>query len=346
MKSKFSIMAVLAALTGLLSAFAMSAQAAWLSPNQVHINVPLSRIAVEAFSRGNFVGPALFPIVGVDKQSNIYYKMDKSSWLRGPRSTLRAPKTAPRRVEFDISSDTYFAHNYALAGDNAFETLANADNPIALRERTTTKVVEDLLLDLELRIKNKVTSISNIGSGVALTGGNKWSDYLNSDPIADVTTGQAFMRSQTGLLPNAMVFDWDTKKTLKRHPVLLDLFRYTEGGLVTDAQMLAAFSMEGARVLESQGIYNASDEGESDDIQNVWGNNFLLARVEPGAPSLRTATFGLGFRWTPEGVPAPMQTRVYDDPDPGKKVEIVEVGYYQDEKIVAPQLAYLVGNTL
>jgi len=343
---KFSIMAVLASFVGLIATYALNAQASWLTPNQVHINVPLSRIAVEAFTRGPFIGPQLFPIVGVDKQSNIYYVLDKGSWLRGPRSTLRAPKTAPRRVDFDITSDTYFCHNFALAGDNAFETLANADNPIALRERTTTKVVEDLMLDLELRIRNKVTSISNIGSGVALTGGNKWSDYLNSDPIADITTGQAFMRSQTGLLPNTILMDWDTMKVLKRHPVLLDLFRYTEGGLVTNNQMLAAFSMEGGRQLVSQGIFNNGEEGAANSIVNIWGNNTLLAYVDTGAPSLRTATFGLGFRWTPEGIPAPMQTRVYDDPDPGKKMEVVEVGYYQDEKVVSRELAYLVGNTL
>ena len=41
-----------------------------------------------------------------------------------------------------------------------------------------------------------------------------------------------------------------------------------------------------------------------------------------------------------------MQASVYMDPDPGKKSEIVEVGYYQDEKIVARDLAYLIGATL
>jgi hypothetical protein len=329
---------------GLVAAFTARAQASWLTPGQVHINVPLSRVAVEAFRRGNFIGPRLFPVVGVGKQSDIYYTISRDSWLRAPISTLRAPKTAPRRVEFDISSDTYFAHNYALAGDNAFETLANADDPISLRERTTTKVVEDLMLDLELRIKNKVTSISNIGSGVLLSGSSKFSDYLNSDPISAVNTGVAFIRSQTGIVPNTMLMDWDTRKVLRRHPALLDLYKYTVGGQITDGQLREAFDVP--NLLISDAIYNAAVEGDTASIVNVWGNNLLLAYVEPGAPSLRTATFGLGFRWTPDGIPAPMQTRVYDDPDPGKKVEVVEVGYYQDEKVVAPQLAYLIGDTL
>jgi hypothetical protein len=344
MKMLILAVAAIAGCIPLIQGYTAKFLASWLTPQQVHINVPLSRIAVEAYNAGNFVAPALFPVVGVDKQSNIYYTINKDTWLRAVGTTLRAPKTAPRRVEFDVSSDTYFAHNYALAGDNAFEALANADDPIALRERTTAKVVHDLLLDQELRIKNKVTSISNIGSGVLLTGGSKWSDYLNSDPIADITTGVAFVRQNTGIVPNTMLLDWDTHKILRRHPALLDLFKYTEGGLVTDAQMRETFGI--GRILISDAIYNAGVEGGTASITNVWGNNCLLAYVEPGAPSLRTATFGLGFRWTPEGIPAPMQTRVYDDPDPGKKVEVIEVGYYQDEKIVAAQLAYLIGNTL
>lgn len=328
----------------LLAAYAGLFLASWLTPGQAHINTPMSRIAVEAFSRGNFVGPALFPITGVEKQSDLYYTIGKNTWLRGPTSTLRAPKTAPRRVEFDVSTDSYFAHNYALAGENSFEALANADNPIALRQRTVNKVTEDLLLDLELRIKNKVTSISNIGSGVSLTGANKWSDYVNSDPVADVSTGAAFVRGQTGLIINTMVMDWDTYQITRRHPVMLDMYKYTQGGLLNDAELREVFKID--RILVSTGIYNAAVEGATASITNVWGNNCLLAYVDPAAPSLRTVTFGLGYRWTPEGVPAPMQVSVYNDPDPGKRTEVVDVSYYQDEKIVAPQLAYLIGSTL
>lgn len=328
----------------LLLAYVQTALGSWLTPGQVHINTPLSRIAVEAFSRGNFIGPSLFPVVNVGKQSDLYYTIPKGAWLRKPTATLRAPKTAPRRVEFSVSSDTYFAHNYALAGENAFEALANADDPIALRQRTTAKVVEDLMLDLELRIRNKVTSISNIGSGTLLTGSRKWDDYSNSDPVSDVQSGMAFVRAQTGVIVNTMLMDWDSYQTLRRHPVLLDMFKYTQGGLLNDAELKEVFKIP--NLLVSQGIYNAAVEGATNSIVNIWGNNCLLAYVDPTPASLRTVTFGLGFRWTPEGFPAPMQASVYNDPDPGKKVEVVEVGYFQDEKIVAPELAYLIGNTL
>mgnify|MGYP001566275350 FL=1 len=329
---------------GVLADYALRALGLHLTTRDVHIDTPLSNIAVEAFRTGNFVAPSLFPVVPVQKQSDVYYTITKNTWLRNPGSTLRSPKTSPRRVEFDVSSDTYFAHNYALAGENAHEVLANTDNPIQVRARTARKVVEDLMRDMEVRVANKVTSITNIGSGVLLTGANKWSDYLSSDPVADVSTGAAFMRGNTGIIPNTLLLDWDTMQIVRRHPVMLDMYKYTQGGLLNDAELREVFKV--GRILVSDAIRNAALEGGTASIVNIWGNNALLCYVDPAAPSIQTATFGLGFRWNAPDLPAPMVARVYDDPDPGKKVEITEVGYYQDEKIVAPQLAYLIGNTL
>lgn len=334
---------ILAILCAPFAAYAQAFLAGHLTSRDVHIDVPLSNICVEAFDRGNFVGPMLFPVVPVAKQSGNFYVIGKNQWLRIPQSTVRAPKTSPRRVEFNVSSDTYNAINYALAGENAFEVLDAADNAIALRARTARKVLSDLMMDMEVRIANKCTSITNLGSGVSLTGTNKWSDYVNSDPIGDVSTGHAFIRNNTGVVANTMLMDWDTHKTLRRHPVLLDMYKYTQGGLLNDAELKEVFEVE--NLIVSRAIRNAALEGGTASIVNVWGNNMLLAHVQPGQ-GMETVTFGLGFRYQPAGFPAPFAASVYNDPDPGKKTEIVEVGYFQDEKIVAQQLSYLVGSTL
>lgn len=327
-----------------LEAYAQRVLVLHLSPRDVHIDTPLSNIAVEAFDGGNFIAPQLFPVVDVRKQSDKYYTITKNSWLRVPQSTLRSPKTAPRTVEFDVSSDSYFADNYALTGENAFETIANADDPIDLRARTTRYVVDMLMRDQEVRIANQVTSITNIGSGVTLSGANLWSNYVSSDPVADVTTGHAFIRQNTGLIPNTAVMDYDTYQTVRRHPVLLDMYKYTQGGLVNDAELKEVFKVD--RLLISNAIRNAALENATASLVNIWGNNCLLCYVSPNPTGLRTQTFGLAFRWMSPDLPAPWGVRVYNDPNPGKKTEIVEVGYYQDEKIVAASLAYLIGTTL
>jgi hypothetical protein len=308
-----------------------------------HHDAPLTNVAIKAFAGGEgYVGQSLFPTVPVGKQSDRYFVIDKDSWILVPK-TFRAPKTSPRRIEWKVSSDAYFCDNFALAGDNAKEDLANADIALALRENTTMVVTEGLLRDLEVRIANLVTSISNVGSGVALTGAAKWGDYVSSDPIADVTTAHAFIRQRTGLLANTLVMDEDTYQVVRRHPVLLDMFKYTSGGLLTDDQIRNVFKV--GTLLTAQGIKNNAAEGATASIVNIWGNVALLARIEPGV-TLKTATFGLAYRWQPADIPGPMQVLRYDDPDPGKKAETIEVGYYQDEKIVARDLAYVIKDTL
>ena len=331
-------------LLALCTSYSESVLALGLTTRDVHIDVPLSNIAVEAFSTGTFIGAQLFPNVDVRKQSDKYYTIDKNSWLRVPTSTLRAPKTPPGRVEFQVSSDSYFADNHALASENAHEVIANADDPIQLRARTTRFLVDMLMRGKELRIAQLVTSITNIGSGVVLSGATLWSNYVASDPIADVTTGHAFIRQNTGLRANTALMDADTHKVLRRHPVLLDMYKYTQGGLVNDAELKAVLEVD--RILVSDSIRNAALENATASLVNIWGNNFLLCHVNPNPTGMRTATFGLSFRWFNPELPAPWAVRVYDDPDPGKKIEVVEAGYYEDEKVVASQLAYCISTTL
>jgi hypothetical protein len=347
MKSLTSPFRLLAGLLlGLCALYSAKGLALHLTAQQAHIDVPLSNICVQAFRRGTYVGTRLFPTVPVQKQSDVYYTIDKATWMRLPSSALRAPKTRPRRIEFNVSTDRYFADNYALAGENPFEALRNADSPIKLRQRTGVKVVGDLAGVQEVRIANKVTSISNIGSGVLLTGTAKWSDYGNSDPISDITTGHAFIRNNTGVRANTLLLDYDTHETVRRHPVLLDMYKYTQGGFINDAEITECFKVENLIVADA--IRNVAPEGAAASMVNIWGNNALLCYVDRSAPSLETATFGLGMEWNGDGEPGGMgmQARVYDDPDPGKKTEVVEVGHYMDEKVVARELGYLVGNTL
>jgi len=313
-----------------------------VSGRDAHLDVPLTNVAVKAFqSTEDFLATKICPPVPVINRSNKYYVLDPNSWLQVP-VTLREAKTSPRRVEWKVSSDAYYCNNYALAGENALEDLANADAALRLRENTTGIVTEALLRDMEVRVANLVTSISNLGSGVVLSA-TAWSNYPNSDPIADITSGHAFIRQRTGLMANTLMLDVDTYMIVRRHPLLLDMYKYSRGGYLTDAELSAVFMVD--TLLLGRGIKNNAPEAATPSITNIWGNNALLARVVPGL-SLQTATFGLAFQWTPEGLPGPMAVERYEGADPGAKVEVIAAGYWQQEKIIAPNLAYLINATL
>ena len=318
---------------------------ATVSGPDAHHDVLLSTLAVAAFSTGvdGLIGSQLFPSVTVGKQSDRYAIIDKAAFLTIP-DTRRAPKTRARRVEWTASSDKYFADNFALAGEISLEDLANADVAFNLRGNTINLVTTDLLRDQEQRILNLVTSASNLGSGTLLTGTNRWSDYVNSDPLGDVTTGHAFIQQQTGLIANTAAMDWNTFQVIRRHPQLLDMYKYTAGGQIDEAQLAATFKVD--RLLISRAVKENALEGGTSSMTALFGTGVLLAHIEP-AVGLQTRTLGLRFSWTPPEFPAPMAVGTKRQEGPGERnVEIVEAGYFQDEKLVATNLGYLIDTVV
>lgn len=314
--------------------------------NSIHVDVPLSNLAVRAFNSGmgQFIAPFVFPTTDVPNQSDLYYVLQSGAFLR-VHDTMRSKKTKARRIEFEVSSDNYFAKNYALSTDNALEDLANADRAIMLRENGTDLVVTGLLRDYEQRVANIVTSISNVGSGVVLSGGSKWSDYVSSDPIADVTTGSAFIRGRTGLKPNTAIIDTDTIQILRRHPAILEMFKYSKGGFASIDDLKTAFEVQ--NIFVGDAIKENSLEGNStSSITNIWGNTCVLAHLNP-PQGMKTVTLGLGMRWQPNEFPAAMSTGRQRFEGPGtENIEVIESQYFQAEKIVARDLGYAITTTL
>jgi len=312
-----------------------------------HHDALLSNLAVAAFSTGvdEFVADQIFPNVNVGKQSDRYAILNKGNFLRLTQNgALRAPKTEARRVEFEVSSDAYFADNYALAGDLALEDLANQDNVFRLRQNTIMLITSVLRREQEIRIANTVTSMSNLGSATTLSGTSQWNDYVNSDPMGDVSTAHAFIENNTGLKANTMVVDKDTYRILRRHPDILDLYKYTAGGQATSDQIKDVFEVD--NMIVARGIKENSLEGGTASITNIWGNNCLLAHIEP-ATGVNTRTLGLRFQWRPAGFAAPFVVGTKRESGPGTaNIEIIETGHFQDEKIIAADLGYLIASTI
>ena len=114
--------------------------------------------------------------------------------------------------------------------------------------------------------------------------------------------------------------------------------------MITDEQLRSVFKVQ--RLLVTHGIYNSAIEGATDSMSDVWGNLFLLAHVG-ASTGLRSQTFGGRFRWRNPIFPSDfnVQTAIYNRAGE-EKVEILEAGYFQDEKVIARDLAYVIKDTL
>jgi hypothetical protein len=320
-------------------------RAMYLTGRDLHIDAPLSNLAVMAFGIGQgLVGDAILPVVPVDKQSNLFYVIDKATWLRLPTTDVRAPKTPPKRVEWKVSSAGYFARNHALAGEVGDEDRANADNQIMLEQRTTLFVTQQLNRLREQRIANIVSSISNCGSGLAVS--TKWSNFVGSSPLSDVTTAHAFVRQTTGMRANTCLLDYDTYKIVRRHPELLDQYKYTREGMIQETELADAFSV--TRLLIGDAVVNTAKEGQAAVMSNIWPNMCWIGYVDPNAAggTMQAVTYGLAFRWTDPILGVPLAVRRYRDADEGKKTDVLDIQYYQDERVVGQELSYLLTSTI
>lgn len=308
-------------------------------PN-IRYDIPLSNWAVEIWNeRVDDIATTLFPEVQATARTGRYYKIPIGAFL-GVVDARRASKALAKLVEFQVSSDTYYCEEYALAAENDLAELAEADQPIRLRENSIRLIQGTLRRSREFRIIQMVSSISNVGSGVALSGANKWATN-SADVISQVNTARSFIRSRTGFLPNVAVVDYDSLEAVKRNQRLITELRGNQGGLLENEDIRTKVLRVDEMVV-AQGIYNTAAEGQDASLSGMWGPNLLLS-YRGQATGMQSATFGIRYQWQPSYYPAAMaiKTKV-EDRARERNVEVLEAGYCEGEKIVAPELAYLI----
>lgn len=313
----------------------------------VHIDVPLTNLVVGFEPMGTIVQD-IFPEVPVGKQSDKYYTWAKGDFFRIP-NTKRAEKTKGQTVEFNVSSDSYFATNYAIVHEEAFETMVNADQVLKSREKRVRALKNLLMLDWENRVASLISSGSNVGSFTTLSGTSQWNDYANSDPFGDIITGMEAIRSTTGKEANLIEIPQSVMVQLKNHPDLVDRVKYTGSndrpGQVTENALAALFGVD--KILVGKSIKNTGSEGLADSFTDVWGKNVVLMHVGARADADGTdPSLGYTFRWnSPQLGSRPFVAEIWNDPD-GGNFENRRVQTYQDEKLTAPELGYVIDSAV
>ena len=145
-----------------------------------------------------------------------------------------------------------------------------------------------------------------------------------------------------------LVVDADTMALLRRHPTLLDMYKYTSGGTVADAQIAQAFRVQ--NIWMAGGLKNVANEGQTKSLVNIWGNSAVLAYVPPGGGGTFSApTAGaVRFQWTNDGIYGAgfNVMRTVRNEAGSEHAEIIECGHFQAEKVTARDLIYTLTGTL
>lgn len=314
------------------------------TPRDVHIDQALTNLSVAYIQgAGAYVADAVFPQVPVEKQSDKYYVYNRADFFRD-EAKPRAPASESAGSGYRLSTDSYLCDVLAFHKDIPVEVEANQDPAIDSGRDATTYVTQILLINREKAWANTYfkTSVWTTDK----TGGSdfaKWDDDANSDPITDVSVAKTAILTKTGFLPNTLLLGYPVYEALKKHPLIVDRFKYTSAASITAA--LIARLLEVDRVLVSTAIQNTGVEGAAEAMSLILGKNALLCYSNP-TPGLLVPSAGYTFVWRNMTAANGYGVRVNRMPVPLKNADRVEGEMAYDLKLVAADLGYFFANAV
>lgn len=283
----------------------------------VHVNRPLTQISI-AFMQdpGGFVADKVFPNIPVQKQSDRYFRYDRSDFWRNEYKD-RAPSTESAGGGWKIdSTPTYFAKKRSLHKDIDDDIRANADSPLNMDRDATLWLSEQAMINREVNfaasyfttgIWTGIDGTNGDMTGVAATPtGNQflqWND-ASSTPIADVKAKADTIGLLTGRRPNKFTMGRQVWTKLSENPELIDRIKYSGGvgntnpAIISKQAAAALFEVE--EVLVMDGIYATSAENPAFETNMttayIGAKNALLTYAAP-SPSILQPSGGYTFSW-------------------------------------------------
>lgn len=267
----------------------------------VHVDRLLTNLSVAYIQeQSQFIASQVFPIVPVDKRSDLFRVYPKEDWLRD-EAEKRAPGTESAGGGYDISQDSYLCETYAFHKDIDDQTRDNSDADINLDTDATQFVTNRMLLKREKLWVTKnfqpgvwgttvVGVVAAPGAGQVL----RWDDAL-SNPRQDVKAARRKILSTTGFKPNTLVLHYDAMDALMDHPEFIDRIKYTSRESINEDALAKIFGIE--RVLVAGAIENSAKEGQAPAVIDfVYGKHAWLGYVAK-SPGLMSPSAGYTFSW-------------------------------------------------
>jgi len=260
--------------------------------SSVHVNRPLTMISVAYLQDQNeFIADKVFPVVPVDKQSDLYFVYTKNDWFRD-EARPRAAGAESAGGGYGLSTVAYNAKVTAFHKDIPDQVRNNEDMPLNSDRDATEFVTRRLMIRREIQWAADYFAASVWGTDLTPT--NLWSDYTSSDPIGDIRTGIRTIKLNTGFTPNTLTLGYDVFIKLQDHPDIVDRYKYTQSEVITEAMLAKLFSVE--RVLVAGGVKATNVEGETAAMSFIYGKHALLSYAAP-RPSLLQPSAGYIFSW-------------------------------------------------
>lgn len=294
-----------------------------MSQNRAIVDQLLTEASSGLFPTG-YVSELILPEV---QSKNTTGKLSKygTNHLRVENSQ-RIGRSAFRRVEaISRSTASYAIEGHGLEGMVSKEDYKNVISPYDAERDETMGLTSLIWTEKEKLLADTLADTSIMTQNVTLSAStDKYSDYLNSDPIDDFNTARAAIRNGCGAIPNLAVMDYQVWNQLRFHPQMLDAlgFKQNRPGGLEEGEMAKAMGV--SKVLIAMGTYESAQEGQTSSLAPIWGKNLIFAVVPEKAMPYQVS-LGYMVRYAGEA-PRQVYKYAFNNP-PGATGILVEDNY-------------------
>ena len=269
--------------------------------NGGHIDRAMTNFSV-AYQQGAdaFIADKIFPIVRVQKQSDIYFSYSKADSFRDEVKE-RGQGAESVGFNWNVKEEApYHCKKYALHYDITEEERVNYDQPINVERDTVDMLTDKMLLNREIAFQKKYFTSGVWGSDkVGGTDFAKFSDPTSS-PVETINQAMLDMASSTGKKPNFIIMSPDVLYALKNHEEIMDRIKYTQKGVITLDLIAELFEVE--KIYVPWGVVNTAPVKANYDLTDentdfIYKGSMLLG-YRTSSPRLKEPSAGYIFAWT------------------------------------------------
>jgi len=257
-------------------------------------------------------------------------------------TSVKGGKGKYRQVDSVTRSDVgFYIEGHGLSDLVTKEDYKNVIEPFKAEEDMTMALATLLWLEKEKGLADQLGNTAVITQNTTLAGAQQYSDYLNSDPIADFSIARRAVYDGSGEVPNLGVMSWEVWDKLRYHPAILNSlgFKDNRPGGLAEAELASAMGV--TKILIGSAKYESAQEGQTSALGSVWGKNIVFM-VSPEKAAVGQVALGYTVRLEGEA-PRKVYKEAKFNP-PGATEILVEDSY--DQLITNVGAAYLIKSAI
>lgn len=299
------------------------------------IDPALTAIAI-AYKNPDYIADMVMPRVAVDKQKFTFLQYAVDTFFNVP-DTRVGRRSQPNEVTLDAVEVADFCEDYGLRGGVPNADIDNSDSrhdPLGVE---TMFLQEQIALDRERRVAAIIHAQASYDAGlrVALAGNDKFTDYVNSDPIGVINSALEAPLAR----PNQMVFNSYGWSKFRAHPKIVEAVKGTGAKAGNASREAVAELFEIDEVIVGKARANSNKRGQAAAIVPLFGKHIALIHKAPVPEAKGAVTFGASFQF------GDRIAGQWEDKNMGLRGGIaVQTGESLRERIVANQAGYLIEN--